>query len=84
MARSADNPSIVDQISRECLLGHWRKVSRALTGIYEAEMRDWGLKSSQLNLLVAVAKAGPVRRIALGTRLHLDPSPLTRSLNVMH
>jgi DNA-binding MarR family transcriptional regulator len=83
MARSTDQPSIVDQISSECLLGHWRKVNRVLSGIYEAEMRDWGLKSSQLNLLVAVAKAGPVRRIDLGKRLHLDPSTLTRNLQVM-
>ena len=52
----ANHPSIVDQISSECLLGHWRRVNRVLTGIYQAEMRDWGLKSSQLNLLVAVAK----------------------------
>jgi DNA-binding MarR family transcriptional regulator len=83
MARSTDQPSIVDQISSECLLGHWRRVNRVLSGIYEAEMRDWGLKSSQLNLLVAVAKAGPVRRIDLGKRLHLDPSTLTRNLQVM-
>jgi len=83
MARSTDHPSIIDQISSECLLGHWRRVNRVLSGIYEAEMRDWGLKSSQLNLLVAVAKAGPVRRIDLGKRLHLDPSTLTRNLKVM-
>ena len=83
MARSTDHPSIIDQISSECLLGHWRRVNRVLSGIYEAEMRDWGLKSGQLNLLVAVAKAGPVRRIDLGKRLHLDPSTLTRNLKVM-
>jgi DNA-binding MarR family transcriptional regulator len=41
------------------------------------------MKSSQLSLLVAVAKAGPVRRIDLGKRLHLDPSTLTRNLQVM-
>jgi DNA-binding MarR family transcriptional regulator len=83
MARFTDHPSIIDQISSECLLGHWRRVNRVLSGIYEAEMRDWGLKSSQLNLLVAVAKAGPVRRIDLGKRLHLDPSTLTRNLKVL-
>ena len=83
MARPAGHTSIVDQISGECLLGHWRRVNRVLSGIYEAEMRDWGLKSSQLNLLVAVGKAGPVRRIDLGKRLHLDPSTLTRNLKIM-
>ena len=74
---------IVERISSECLLGQWRKVSRLLTGIYESEMRTFGLKSSQLSLLVAVAKAGPVRRIDLGKRLRLDPSTLTRNLQVM-
>jgi DNA-binding MarR family transcriptional regulator len=83
MARSTDQASIVDQISSECLLGHWRKVNRILSGVYENEMRDFGLKSSQLNLLVAVAKSGPVRRTDLGKRLHLDPSTLTRNLKVM-
>jgi DNA-binding MarR family transcriptional regulator len=83
MARSKDEGSIVDRISSECLLGHWRRVNRVLSGIYETEMRDWGLKSSQLNLLVAVARAGPVRRIDLGKRLHLDPSTLTRNLKIM-
>jgi DNA-binding MarR family transcriptional regulator len=83
MARSTGETSIIDQISSGCLLGHWRKMNRVLSGIYEAEMRDWGLKSSQLSLLVAVAKAGPVRRIDLGKRLHLDPSTLTRNLQVM-
>jgi DNA-binding MarR family transcriptional regulator len=83
MTRSTEETSIVDQISSGCLLGHWRRANRVLSGIYEAEMRDSGLKSSQLSLLVAVAKAGPVRRIDLGKRLHLDPSTLTRNLQVM-
>jgi DNA-binding MarR family transcriptional regulator len=75
--------AIVEQISSECLLSQWRKISRVLTGIYDAEIRSFGLKSSQLSLLVAVAKAGPVRRIDLGERLHLDPSTLTRNIGVM-
>jgi len=78
-----DHSSIVEEISSGCLLGHWRKVNRVLTSIYEAEMRDWDLKPSQLNLLVAIAKAGLVRRIDLGKRLHLDPSTLTRNLRVI-
>jgi DNA-binding MarR family transcriptional regulator len=43
-------------------------------------LRPFGLKSSQLGLLVAVTKAGPVRRIELGRLLSLDPSTLTRNL----
>ena len=61
----------------------WRMTNRVLAGIYDEELRPFGLKSSQLSLLVAVAKAGPVRRTTLGELLSLDPSTLTRNLQVM-
>lgn len=74
---------IIDQIACECLLAPVRKLSRVLTGIYDDELRPFGLKATQLNLLVVVARRGPIRRIDIGTRLHLDPSTLTRNLKVM-
>jgi DNA-binding MarR family transcriptional regulator len=75
--------SLIDQIACECLLSRARKLDRVLTGIYDAELRPFGLKASQLNLLVLVAKTGPIRRIEIGKRLHLDPSTLTRNLKIM-
>ena len=75
--------SIADRIAEECLMSGWRMTNRLLAGIYDAELRPFGLKSTQLSLLVAVAKAGPVRRMALGEFLVLDPSTLTRNLQVM-
>lgn len=74
---------IIDQIARECLLMRVRKLDRVLTGIYDAELRPFGLKASQTNLLVLIAKAGPIRRIEIGKRLQLDPSTLTRNLKIM-
>jgi len=74
---------IIDQIARECLLRRVRKLDRVLTGIYDAEFRPFGLKATQLNLLVLVAKAGPIRRIEIAKKLHLDPSTLTRNLKIM-
>jgi DNA-binding MarR family transcriptional regulator len=76
-------PTIADQISSECVMMRWRMTNRVLSAIYDEELRPFGLKSSQLSLLVAVAKAGPVRRIELGKLLVLDPSTLTRNLQVM-
>jgi DNA-binding MarR family transcriptional regulator len=73
----------IDQIACECLLGRVRKLDRVLTGIYDAEFRPFGLKATQLSLLVLVAKAGPIRRIEIGKILHLDPSTLTRNLKIM-
>lgn len=77
------NKDSIDQIACECLLGRARTFNRILTGIYDDELRPFGLKATQLNLLVAIAKAGPIRRIDIGKRLHLDPSTLTRNLKVM-
>jgi DNA-binding MarR family transcriptional regulator len=74
---------VIDQIASECMLVRVRKLNRVLTGIYDAELRPFGLKASQLSLLVLVAKAGPIRRIEIGKILHLDPSTLTRNLKIM-
>lgn len=74
---------LMDQMERECLLSRTRILNRVLTGIYDDELRAFGLKATQLNLLVVVARVGPVRRIDIGKRLHLDPSTLTRNLRVM-
>jgi DNA-binding MarR family transcriptional regulator len=75
--------SIADRIAEECVMSRWRMTNRVLAGIYDEELRPFGLKSPQLNLLVAVAKAGPVRRTRLGELFALDPSTLTRNLQVM-
>ncbi|TLY27213.1 MAG: MarR family transcriptional regulator [Nitrospirae bacterium] len=74
---------IIDRIAHECLLMRVRKLDRVLTSIYDAELRPFGLKASQTNVVVLIAKAGPIRRIEIGRRLHLDPSTLTRNLKIM-
>ena len=81
--RMIQGNGLIDQIAGECLLMRVRKLDRVLTSIYDAELRPFGLKATQTNLLVLVAKVGPVRRIDIGKRLHLDPSTLTRNLKIM-
>ena len=81
--RMTHGNEIIDQIAHECLLMRVRKLDRVLTGIYNAELRPFGLKASQITLLVLIAKAGPIRRIEIGKRLRLDPSTLTRNLKIM-
>ena len=80
--KKQDN-AVIDQIGCECLLSRARILNRVLTNIYDDELRGFGLKATQLNLLVVVARIGPVRRIDIGKRLHLDPSTLTRNLKIM-
>ena len=73
----------LEPMGYECLLSCTRLLTRVLTGIYDNELRAFGLKATQLNLLAVVARIGPVRRIDIGKRLHLDPSTLTRNLKIM-
>ncbi len=75
--------SIINDMAYGCLMGRARLLTRVLTGMYDAELRPFGLKATQLNLLVVVAQLGPVRRIEVGQMIHLDPSTLTRNLQVM-
>jgi len=77
------NKDVIDRIASECLLRRARVLNRVLMGIYDHELRPFGLKATQLTLLVALAKVGPVRRIDIGKCLHLDPSTLTRNLKIM-
>lgn len=74
---------VVDEISSSCLLSASRRLSRVVTGLYEEELRPHGIKASQFNLLVVVAKAGPVRRADVGRHADIDPSTLSRNLAVM-
>jgi len=73
----------VDEMACGCLMGRVRTLSRVLTGLYDEELRPFGIKGSQLNLLVVIARQGPVRRIDIGNLIQLEPSTLTRNLQVM-
>lgn len=75
--------ALVEEIGRGCLNSRARLLSRVVNGIYDEQLRSAGIKSSQLNLLVAIAGHGPVRRTDIGKFMHLDSSTLTRNLRVM-
>jgi DNA-binding MarR family transcriptional regulator len=80
MAKQTD---IAEQITTNCLMGRTRYLSRVLTGIYDEEVRPFGVQATQVTLLATVAAHGPVRRSDLGRWLHFDSSTLTRNLRVM-
>ncbi len=76
-------PDIAEQITSNCLMGRTRYLSRVLTGIYDEEVRRFGVQATQVTLLATVKVHGPVRRSDLGRWLHFDSSTLTRNLRVM-
>ena len=76
-------PDIAELITAQCLMGRTRYLSRVLTGLYDDEVRPFGIQASQVTLLATIKAFGPVRRTDLARWLHFDSSTLTRNLRVM-
>jgi len=57
-----------------------RRASRAVSRLYDDEMRGVGLRVSQYSLLRALARSGEVRQRDLGGLTMLDETTLTRNL----
>ena len=57
-----------------------RRLARRLTRIYDDELRGLGIGSAQLNLLVTIGAAGPLRASEVGDYLDIEKSTLSRTL----
>jgi DNA-binding MarR family transcriptional regulator len=57
-----------------------RQLLRAVARLYDAEMAQAGLKSSQFSLLSQVKALGPLSPSALAGHMGMDASTLTRNL----
>jgi DNA-binding MarR family transcriptional regulator len=63
-----------------CLCGALRQASRAVSRLYDDELRGVGLRTTQYSLLSVLARAGPVRQGDLSGMTSLDETTLTRNL----
>ena len=72
-----------DVIARECLAVRLRMLNRVVTNIYDDALRPLGVKASQLNILVVVARRGLARPADVCERLQLDTSTLSRNVERM-
>jgi DNA-binding MarR family transcriptional regulator len=63
-----------------CLCGALRQASRAVSRLYDDELRGVGLRTTQYSLLRVIARAGQVRQGDLSGLLSLDETTLTRNL----
>jgi DNA-binding MarR family transcriptional regulator len=63
-----------------CLCNALRQASRAVSRLYDEELRSVGLRTTQYSLLRVVARAGQVRQGDLSGLASLDETTLTRNL----
>jgi DNA-binding MarR family transcriptional regulator len=63
-----------------CLCGALRQASRAVSRLYDEELRGVGLRTTQYSLLQLLRRCGEVRQRDLAGRTLHDETSLTRSL----
>ena len=66
-----------------CACFNLRKVTRAVTQLYDEMLRPAGLRVTQFSLLVAVLMAGPVGVTRLAELTVMDRTTLTRNLELL-
>jgi hypothetical protein len=57
---------VIAEISRTCLLMRTRLISRVIEGIYDEQLRPFGIGAAQFVLLVAIYQLEPATRAEIG------------------
>lgn len=83
MKRTAGLRSSVDRIAGDCIAVRVRLINRVVTSVYDEALRPHGLRVSQANILIAVARQGAARPVDICRLLRLDKSTLSRDVEVM-
>ncbi len=74
---------MVERMARECLSVRVRLINRVVTGLYDRALRPFGMRVSQVNILVAVAHGGSARPADVCRALRLEKSTLSRDVELM-
>ena len=60
-----------------------RMLNRLVSRIYDDELREHGIRFSQLNILTIIAMKGPIERSEVGRILAIEKSTLSRNVRLM-
>lgn len=66
-----------------CMCASLRRLTRAVTQLYDDELRPANLRSTQFTVLQALSLAGDVTQATLGEILAMDSTTLTRTLDIL-
>ena len=83
MKRDVANLGRLDRIAGDCIAVRVRLINRVVTALYDEALRPQGLRVSQANILVAVARRGEGRPVDVCRLLRLEKSTLSRDVEVM-
>lgn len=83
MKRAESREAVATRMASDCLAVRVRLINRVVTGLYDASLRPFGLRSSQMNILVAVTRLGAPRPADVCRVLRLEKSTLSRDVELM-
>jgi DNA-binding MarR family transcriptional regulator len=83
MSHEPPRPEIVEQIASDCIAVRVRLINRVVTAIYDEALRPHGLRVSQGNILVAVARRGGARPADIARLLRMEKSTLSRDVEIL-
>jgi DNA-binding MarR family transcriptional regulator len=83
MGRRRATTDDIDRVTRECIAVRVRLINRVVTALYDEALRPHGLRVSQMNVLVAVARLGGAAPAEVCRLLHIDKSTLSRDVELM-
>jgi DNA-binding MarR family transcriptional regulator len=72
-----------EMMAKECIAMRVRLLNRVVTKIYDDCLRPHGLRTAQLNILVAISLMKPATSSELERRLHLEKSTVSRNVERM-
>ncbi len=75
--------STVETIASECIAVRIRLLNRTVTNIFDEALRPLGVKVSQLNVLMVVARRGPISPGDVARRLNMEKSTVSRNVDRM-
>lgn len=78
-----DPVGTVEEVTQGCLLTRTRRISRVVTGIYDQELRSYGINAPQFSLLVLIARLGGASRADIARTNHQERSTSTRNLQLI-
>ena len=79
-----DAQKILDEMIGSCLVMRTRLLARGISGIYDQQLRPFGLNSAQFSLLMVISKLGSASRAEIGRRVrdravaHVGRRPMRR------
>ena len=72
-----------EAIANDCIGARVRMLNRLVSRIYDDELREHGIRFSQLNILTIVALKGPIQPSEVGQILAIEKSTLSRNVRLM-